>query len=238
VNVAAVPAQLTGLLTDVIDHATGRHERVNPVTPRSGGPAGNALLTAWTGLVLLGLIVAELLTLIDVRGLISWHIAIGALLIPPALVKTGTTTWRMVHYYCGHTGYRIGGPPPTLLRLLGPLVVISTIGLLGSGVLLTLMGSTESHNVLLTALGLRIDWVTVHQGAFVAWAIATGLHLLARIIPALRLTGRQLSTHPKVPGLVGRAVVISTAMGIAVLLAILLVRADTPWLVPVRRFGR
>ena len=57
----------------------------------SGGPAGNAVLTAWTGLTLLVPGVAELLTLFDVRGLITWHVAMGALLVPPALVKTGST---------------------------------------------------------------------------------------------------------------------------------------------------
>jgi hypothetical protein len=34
--------------------------------------------------VLLVLFVAELLTLFDVRGLVDWHVAIGALAIPPA----------------------------------------------------------------------------------------------------------------------------------------------------------
>ena len=43
--------------------------------PRTGGPAGNAALTAWTGLTLLVLSVAELLTLFNVTGLISWHVA-------------------------------------------------------------------------------------------------------------------------------------------------------------------
>jgi hypothetical protein len=72
--------------------------RTDPVLAGSGGPAGNAVLTAWTGLTLLVLSVAELLTLFDVRGLISWHVAIGALLVPPALVKTASTGWRIARY--------------------------------------------------------------------------------------------------------------------------------------------
>src|ERR1700750_2681579 len=111
---------------DAVAEAIGRERRDNPVLPTTGGPAGNALLTAWTGLVLLVLSVGELLTLFDVRGLISWHVAIGALLIPPALMKTASTGWRLSRYYAGHPAYRESGPPPLLLRLLGPLVVLST----------------------------------------------------------------------------------------------------------------
>lgn len=66
------------------------------------------------------LFLGELLTLLDVRGLITWHVVLGALLIPPALLKTATTSWRIVRYYSGNIDYRTAGPPPTLLRLLEP----------------------------------------------------------------------------------------------------------------------
>ena len=66
-----------------------------------GVPPGNARLTAWTGLVLLVLFLAELVTLLDVSGLISWHLALGVALGPPALLKTTTTGWRVVRYYTG-----------------------------------------------------------------------------------------------------------------------------------------
>ena len=75
----------------VADEAIGRGHRSDPVLTGSGGPAGNARLTAWTGLVLLALFLAELVTLLDVRGLLSWHVAIGVLLVPPALLKTAST---------------------------------------------------------------------------------------------------------------------------------------------------
>src|SRR6478752_4564021 len=96
---------MAGALAGALAEATGRRERENPVLPTTAGPAGNAVLTAWTGLVLLVLSVAELLTLFNVRGLISWHIAIGALLVPPALMKTATTSWRMTRYYLGSEPY-------------------------------------------------------------------------------------------------------------------------------------
>jgi len=78
-------------VTDVVGTALGRARRSDPVLPRTGGPAGNARLTAWIGLGLLIAFLAELVTLLDVAGLISWHIIIGVLLVPPALAKTATT---------------------------------------------------------------------------------------------------------------------------------------------------
>ena len=140
-----VTARLRDAGAEALETAIGRGHRTDPVLPRSGGPAGNASLTAWTGLVLLVLFLAELVTLLDVRGLISWHVALGALLVPPALLKTATTGWRIARYYAGSAAYRTAGPPPLALRLLGPLVVLSTLAVLGSGVALVLVGETSSR---------------------------------------------------------------------------------------------
>lgn len=213
---------------DVLAEATGREARDNPVLPGTGGPAGNARLTAWTALVLLVLSVAELLTLFDVRGLISWHVALGALLVPPAVMKTASTGWRMACYYLGRSPYRQAGPPALLLRLLGPLVVLSTLGLLGTGVLLVLLGEDRSHRNLFTLLGFRVDWLTAHQGLFAVWAVATGLHLLGRIVPALRVTLVPGSGAP-VPGRWSRTLWLVAMVASGAALAVLLVHADTSW---------
>jgi hypothetical protein len=208
--------------------ALGREERDDPVLPGTGGPAGNAILTAWTGLVLLVLSVAELLTLVDVRGLISWHVAIGALLVPPALMKIGSTGWRVVRYYRGSPPYQQAGPPPTLLRLLGPLVVASTVALLGTGILLILLGEESSRSSLVTVLGFRVDWLSLHQASFIVWATATGIHLLARIVPAVRLAfGR--TRERGVPGRVTRGAAAVVVLAAAAALAVVLVRADGTW---------
>ncbi len=186
-------------MTETAAAALGQEHRDDPVLPGSGGPAGNARLTAWTGLCLLVAFLAELVTLLNVRGLISWHLAIGVLLIPPALLKTVTTGWRILRYYTGHPAYRTAGPPPMPLRLLGPLVVLSTLGLLGTGLALVLVGNPASWNTLFTVLGHPVNLVTFHQGAFIVWAVATGLHVLARTIPAW-----QIARSRSVPGPVRR----------------------------------
>ncbi len=220
-------------LVDTLAEASGREARENPVLAGLGGPAGNALLTAWTALVLLVLSTAELLTLFDVRGLISWHVALGSLLIPPAVMKTASTSWRMVGYYLGRTPYRLAGPPPLLMRLLGPLVVTSTLGLLGTGVLLVLLGQDRSRQGV-TLLGFRADWVTAHQGFFAVWVVAVGLHLLGRIVPALRTTmlpgtGTRPGAGAVVPARWARALWFVVMAVSAAALAVGLVQAASSW---------
>ena len=180
--------KLEAIAAQAADVALGRSPREDPVVGRTGGPAGNARLTAWTGLILLLVFVAELVTLLDVRGLISWHLALGVALIPPSLLKTASTGWRILRYYLGHPTYRRAGPPPAALRLLGPLVVAGTLALLGTGLALVLLGEPRSRVTLATVLGQRIDVLTLHQGAFAVWAVVTGLHVILRALTAWHLT--------------------------------------------------
>jgi hypothetical protein len=229
-------AALQRAVVDSVAEAIGRETRSNPVLPGTGGPAGNALLTAWTALVLLVLSLAELLTLFNVRGLISWHVGLGALLVPPAVMKTASTGWRMGRYYLGHAPYREAGPPPLLLRLLGPLVIVSTLGLLGTGVLLVLLGQDRSHSALFSVLGFRADWVSAHQGFFAVWVVAVGLHLLGRIVPALRITLAPGSTGD-VPGRWTRLLWFGAMAASAAVLAVALVHADGSW-TSFHEFGR
>lgn len=217
------------ILIDTVDTALGRNHRDDPVAPGTGGPAGNARLTAWTGLVLLVLSLAELITLINVDSLISWHIIIGTLLVPPALLKTVSTGWRIVRYYRRNPDYHHAGPPPMLLRILGPGVVASTLGLLVSGLVLILLGEGNSRTVLVTVLGQRIDWLTLHQGLFIVWAVLTGLHVLARTVPALQLTVLTKHTTANVDGTRSRATVLAGCAVVAAAAAVLVLSASGSW---------
>jgi hypothetical protein len=214
-------------LTDpVVAEATGRAHRDDQILPGSGGPAGNARLTSWIGLVLLVLFAAELLTLADLRQL-SWHVAVGIALIPPALVKTGTTGWRIVRYYTGNRPYRRAGPPPLLLRVLGPLVVVTTLGVLATGVLLIVIGAQASREPLLTVGRNTLDATTLHKATFVLWGGATGLHVLARLLPALQITlGRPVGrfvparTADAVPGRARRVSAVAVTVAVAAVAAV------------------
>ncbi|QUQ63991.1 hypothetical protein [Kutzneria sp. CA-103260] len=219
------PTPLPGWATETLAEATGRHRRHDPVDAVGGGPAGNARLTAWLGALLLALFLAELATLLDVTGLLSWHIVIGVLLVPPALAKTASTGWRIVRYYTGHGAYREAGPPPMALRVLGPLVVLSTLAVLGTGLALIAIGPDATRATLLTIVGYRVDALTLHQGTFIVWAIATGLHVLGRLVPAVHILRRTT-----VPGSTPRGVVLTLTALVAAVAAMVILTVSTPWL--------
>jgi hypothetical protein len=211
---------------EVLLEAVGRRHRHDPVLPRTGGPAGNARLTAWTGLVLLVLFAAELVTLLDVHGLISWHVALGVLLIPPALLKTASTGWRILRYYTGSRTYREAGPPPLLLRVLGPLVVAATLALLGTGIVLIALGEERSRSG-------AVDWVGLHQAVFVVFAVVAGLHVLARLVPALGLTTRRVRARAGLPERVSgggrRLALVLLSLAVAALATVLLLPLASDW---------
>ena len=110
---------------------------------RRGGPEGNARLTTSIGLVLLVLLIVETLTTLSARSLLPIHIFLGLLLLPPVALKLASTGWRFLRYYAGDKLYRHEGPPRLLLRLLAPLLIVSTLVLFGSGIALAAGGTTE-----------------------------------------------------------------------------------------------
>lgn len=216
-------------VADVVNTAAGMAHRDDPVRPHTGGPAGNARLTAWTGMALLLAFLAEGVTLISLNRLVAMHIFVGALLVPLALVKTATTTWRMLRYYAGGVAYRQAGPPPMLLRLLGPLVVLTTLAVLGTGLALVALGPEGSFRPIAGAAGLIVDAFTLHKAAFVLWLLVTSVHTLARLVPALQLMLNRAGTTRVVPGSVVRAGVLVTAVAASVVVGALVLSAAGSW---------
>jgi len=216
-------------ITAVLKEAIGRGHRDNVVVRSSGGPAGNTRLIAWTGLSLLVLILAQLVTLLDVSGLISWHVVIGMLLVGLTLLKTASVVWRMARYYAGCSAYRAAGAPPTLLRWLGPFVAVTALGLLGSGLALIALGPRSSRRPLVSVLGLELDAVTLHQVLFFAFAAAVGLHVIARLIPAVTtLAGRAQRTQA-VPGGLRRIAVVLVVLGVGALVGSFVLGPARSW---------
>lgn len=138
--------------------------------------AANARLTASTAVALLVLLAAEGATVLRVRSLLTPHVFIGVLLVPPVLLKMGSTAYRFLRYYLGSPAYRRKGPPPWLLRILGPAVVTLTLVVLGTGVALLYAGAAW-HQRLLTA----------HKLSFVAWFVVMTVHVLGHVPETARL---------------------------------------------------
>jgi hypothetical protein len=214
-------------LNELLATAAGRAQRHDPIGPRTGGPAGNALLTAWTGLILLVFFLAETATLISVGTLITVHILIGAFLVPLVLLKTATTGWRIARYYVGSADYRQAGPPPLLLRLLGPIVVLTSLAIVGSGLALIALGQS-AFTPIFTVAGFRVSALTIHQASFIAWAAVTVVHLLARTVPAIKLARRE-PHDTQVPGAGLRTFALVSTVVLGVAVALLVVHLSGDW---------
>ena len=135
----------------------------------------NERLTATAAAVLLVLLAVEGITILSIRQLLSAHIVVGLLLIPPVLLKLASTGYRFLRYYRGDSAYVEKGPPHIFMRLLAPLLVVSTLTVLGSGVGLLALGPDRHRDLL---LGL-------HKASFVVWLAVMSIHVLV-YAPRLR----------------------------------------------------
>lgn len=106
----------------------------------SEGVLANERLTGLAGAVLLPLVVIIIVTAANAHALLPIHIFVGVLLIGPVLVMIGSTGYRFLRYYSGSPAFLRRGVPPIRLRLLAPLVLITTILVIGSGLALLVTG--------------------------------------------------------------------------------------------------
>jgi hypothetical protein len=219
-------------LQELVRTAAGEVHREDVARGRTGGPAGNARLTSWTGLALLALLAVEGFTVLSLGSMLGLHIWVGALLVPPVLLKSATTGWRIVRYYTGDADYVRAGPPPLLLRLLGPLVIVTSLAVLGTGLGLVLMGSDSFRSL----GGPRLTMVTAHKASFILWFAVMTLHVLARTVPALRVLSAREPGEPRTAGGPARLGVLAGVMAVGVILAIVVLNASTFWTVTWRQF--
>jgi hypothetical protein len=122
-----------------------------------------------TGAVLLVLLAAEGLTILRVGRLLTLHFFLGMLLLGPVALKAGSVIYRFFRYYTGSAPYRRKGPPAPLLRLLGPVIILLTAGVFGSGVMLAVSGPGQGA------------WLLLHKGSFILWFCAMTIHALAYV---------------------------------------------------------
>jgi hypothetical protein len=142
-----------------------------------GGVEGNARLTGGAGAALFVILAVEGITILQIKQLISVHVFVGMLLVPLVLLKTATTSYRAGHYYTGDPPYRRKGPPQPILRFTGPLLVLSSLALLGTGIALIALGRNVGHQYL---------WL--HRATFFVWGALIGVHVLGHLRETATLT--------------------------------------------------
>jgi len=141
---------------------------------RSGGAEGNERLTAMTGAVLLILLAVEGYTILRIGRLLTLHVFLGMLLLGPVTLKAASVIYRFVRYYTGSEPYRRKGPPQPLLRLIGPIIVLLTACVFGSGIMLAVTGPSYGY-------GGPGEWLTIHRLSFIAWLFFTAIHVLTYV---------------------------------------------------------
>jgi len=186
---------------------------------RDWGPDGNERLTTSVALVLLALLVLETLTTLSLRSYLAVHIFLGLLLLPPVALKLASVGWRFVRYYTRSNPYRLKGPPELLLRLLAPLLVASTVTLLGSGV--ALIATTHRGGLLLT----------LHVASFVVWGVLIAVHILVYLTRTLRVGAEDWRRRAdRVAGTGGRRLAVVCALFAGVVVALATYPVQQAWL--------
>ena len=186
---------------------------------RWGGPEGNEILTAATAVTLTVLLVIEGITIIWLGQLRTWHMLVGLALIPPVGLKLASTGYRFVRYYTGSRLYQAKGPPQLPLRLLAPVLVVTTVGVFATGVVLLLDGRHADTLVLL------------HKVFFIVWGAVFGVHFLAyvpRVLRSLRDDWRR-PRRTVIPAAGLRATLVATTLGAGVALAAALLPTIHAW---------
>lgn len=187
-----------------------------------GGPDGNEQLTTVTGGILIVLLAALGFTIPQLRQFISVHLFVGFLLIGPVLLKMASTGYRFLRYYTGSAEYQRKGPPELVLRLIGPVVMLSTVAVFATGVVLIIAGPNH-----------RNPWLMLHKVTFIVWLVFMALHVLGHLPAVARAFGigrrgsEQLARASS--GTAGRWIVIAGALVAGVVLALALIPDYGAW---------
>jgi hypothetical protein len=198
-----------------------------------GGTTGNERLTSATGAVLIVLLAVIGVTIIALGPLLSVHLFVGMVLVGPVLLKLASTGYRFARYYTANPRYHRKGPPALPLRLIAPIVVLSTLVVFASGVALLFAGPSSRGTLL-----------PIHKVSFIVWIAFMSIHVLAHLPTMLRSLGadygpkrartstwqQYLGSRDGVNGRAGRVLSLSSALAFGVVLAIVLIPQYGPWL--------
>ena len=201
-------------MTTAAAHAGGRLSR---------GVLANARLTGMEAVVLFVLLAAEGGTILAIRGLLTWHFLIGFAMLPPLAVKLGSTGWRFARYYLGDGAYREAGPPPILLRVLGPVVILTTLAVFATGIELWAFGGRFGH-----------WWSGAHKASFFVWFFAMAAHVLGHAVRAPQLALAGLTGGSGRDRITLRSVVFASIL-LGIVLAIALAAYPTPFVLEADR---
>jgi hypothetical protein len=164
-------------------------------SPGLDGAESSERLTAMTGAVLLVGLAIECYTILRIGRLLTLHVFLGMLLLGPVVLKAGSVLYRFVRYYTGSEPYRRKGPPALLPRVIGPIIMLLTACVFGSGIMLAVTGP---------GYGPPGGWLEVHRISFIAWAFFIVIHVLTYVPRVPRLLAAEAHGGPLLGFLGGR----------------------------------
>jgi hypothetical protein len=186
--------------------------RATDPTPASGGTAGvegNARITGSLGAAIFLLLFVEGITILRVGQLITMHVFIGMMLVAFATAKIGSTGYRFVRYYRGDVAYVRKGAPPLVLRAIGPIAVLLTVAVLGTGIA-ALLTHRQGH------------WLLLHKASFILWFGAMTIHVLGHALetPALAIADLRSGVRDEAPGVATRLGLLAVTLLLGVVLGL------------------
>ncbi|WP_298344364.1 hypothetical protein [Ferrimicrobium sp.] len=181
-----------------------------------------ARLLALLGSVLFIGLAIEGVTVVFIGQLIALHVVLGLILLPIMAYKIIVATYRFAMYYLGAPDFKHAGPPELVLRVVGPLLVVTTVILMVSGIILVY----ARPNTPTAAL-----WLNIHRDDFVAWFALMVFHVLAYVRRAVGTSSYDLrySRYHSLIGRQGRLISIVLAVIIGGLLAWAIFPAVAHW---------
>jgi len=143
--------------------------------------------------------------------------AAGWRMEPPVSVPIPNGTW--------YAATAAADPPLLDLRLLAPVVVVSTVVVFWTGVALWVAGNSPGW--------LGRSWLSWHKLSFIVWIFATGIHVLAYIVRAGNLGLADLGRP--IRGALTRQGLLAAGLVAGLVLALVMMKVPTPFLVPFDR---
>lgn len=182
---------------------------------------GNERMTALAGALLLLLLVVEFVTSVHLRTFMSAHVFVGVFLAGPLAVKFASTGYRFVRYYMHAPAFVRRGPPPLALRMLAPLLIITTLVVIGSGIGLVVTGPRDAGPLL-----------PLHGFSVLVWVPLFAIHVVAHIRRVPRLVADDLSqpSTAQAPGHRRRLGINLSALLLGAVAAILYLPGTASWI--------
>ena len=172
-------------------------------------------------MILIVLLAVLGVTIVFIGRLISVHLFVGLLLLGPVALKMASTGYRFARYYTRAPSYRRKGPPALPLRMIAPVVVVTTMLVFASGIVLLFDGPIADG-----------PWREIHKLSFIVWLAFTALHVVGHL-PGLSGSLRAARPRPDLGGgslgAAGRWIAITGALVGGAVLAIVLISYFAPW---------